>query len=163
MRSKNIKRLARKGAFHANHRLRKYHNKLWLIGDGRSGTTWVSNLINSDQYFREMFEPFHPILEERMNFFSSHHYIRPGEQEEQFKSIASKVFEGKIFARRIDQDNRIGMFQGLLIKDIFANLFSNWAYRQFQDIKIILLLRNPFATALSKYEKRNWKWVTDPL
>ena len=30
-------------------------------------------------------------------------------------------------------------------------------------MKIILLVRNPFAVALSKYKKKNWVWVTDPF
>lgn len=158
----SINQKIRLSAFHLNHLLKKYDKTLWLIGDGRSGTTWVSNLINHDTYFREMFEPFHPEFVEEMDFISSHYYLSPDEINEKFRSIANQVFSGKLFNLRTDQDNSPRIYKGLFIKDIFANLLSNWVYQNHSDIKITLLVRNPFAVASSKYAKRDWNWVSDP-
>ena len=153
----------RKWALIANYWLNNYEEVIWLIGDGRSGTTWVSDLINYDKRYREMFEPFHPRLIKGMNFLSPHQYIRPYDSNKQLEIIASSVFSGKFRNPRVDKGNRSFLYKGLLIKDIFANLFSYWASFRFPKVKIILLIRNPFSVALSKYKSKNWFWVTEPL
>ncbi len=160
---KVIKNGSKLTAFHANHLLKKYDSTLWLVGDGRSGTTWISDLVNNDQYFREMFEPFHPHFIKKMQFLSPHQYVRPHENNARLFNTASKVFTGSLWDARTDMHNKIGLYNGLMVKDIFAHLFCNWAYHHFPNIKITLLVRNPFAVALSKYRKKNWKWVDDPM
>lgn len=160
---KVIKKSSKLTLFHANHLLKKYDPTLWLVGDGRSGTTWVSNLVNNDQYFREVFEPFHPHYMQQMQFLSSHHYVRPHENNERLFKAASDVFAGKLWSARTDMHNKLDIYNGLIVKDIFANLFCNWVYHHFPHIKIALLVRNPFAVALSKYKKKGWKWVDDPM
>jgi hypothetical protein len=147
----------------AQNRSKQYQSKLWIIGDGRSGTTWVSNLINHDRYFREVFEPFHPRYIPSMRFLSSHYYARPGSEKKRLHNASRHVFSGSLWHPRTDSDNAIGLYDGLLVKDIFANLFAYWVKDNFSDIKIVLLIRNPFAVALSKYVKRDWDWVTDPM
>jgi len=138
-------------------------NKVWLIGDGRSGTTWVSNLINYDNYFKEVFEPFHPFLIPQMNFLRSHYYARPGIRNERLYDAIKLVFSGNFQHPRTDSNNSIIKYNGLLVKDIFANLFAKFVQENFEDIKIILLIRNPFAVALSKFHKKHWHWINDPI
>lgn len=140
-----------------------YRHKLWLIGDGRSGTTWVSNLINYDKYFRHVFEPYHSKIMPEVKFLSSHYYARPAIENYQLYELSEKIFTGRLWYPRLDSDNAIGMYKGLLVKDIFANLFSYWVHSHFADVKIILLVRNPFAVAMSKYMKKDWTWITDPI
>ncbi len=57
----------------------------------------------------------------------------------------------------------MGIFDGLLVKDIFANLFAGWVSRNHPRVKVVLLVRNPFSVALSKLKKSEWIWVTDPM
>ena len=52
----------------ANYYLGSYQDAIWLVGEARSGTTWVSDLINWDKRYREMFEPFHPTFSEKFRF-----------------------------------------------------------------------------------------------
>lgn len=144
-------------------RLTGYDTKIWLIGDGRSGTTWVSSLINHESYFRESFEPFHPAFVPQADFLTSHFYARPDEDHPQLYTFADSVFSGRLWNPRTDQDNRLRLYDGLCVKDIFSNLFANWVNKNFPELKIILLIRNPFAVALSKLSKKNWTWVTDPM
>ena len=52
---------------------RDYRRSVYLAGDGRSGTTWISEIINCDNRYRYMFEPFHPSfvpLASHFRFFS---------------------------------------------------------------------------------------------
>ena len=110
-----------------------------------------------------MFEPFHPTKIKQTRFLGTHHYARPDEPNEQLGNMAADIFRGSFWHSRTDVDNSLGLYDGLLIKDIFSNLFANWAYQRFDNIKIVMLIRNPFAVAASKYDKKDWHWVTDPM
>jgi len=136
---------------------------VWLIGDGRSGSTWVSNLINYDNNYREMFEPFHPLIYRDINFMAAHQYVRPYTASDKLKSVSSDIFSGKLTNERVDSGNTSKQRQGILIKDIFANLLCYSMSLEFPKVKPVLLIRNPFAVAISKYKKRNWYWATEPL
>ncbi|MCG8345899.1 MAG: sulfotransferase domain-containing protein [Chlorobiales bacterium] len=149
--------------FSTNYLLNNYKEIVWLIGDGRSGTTWLASLINYRKKYREMFEPFHPWLDERMGFFMPHLYMRENNENANLKMAAEEVFTGKYMYERVDAGNYSMLYNGLLVKDIFANLFSYWISTRYPEIKIILLIRNPFAVALSKCKKKNWLWLNDPM
>lgn len=148
---------------YGNYWLHNYDEVIWLIGDGRSGTTWVSDLINHDRRYREMFEPFHPQAINDMRFLLPNQYLRPDASDSRLEKVAREIFTGRFNHPRVDTENRSVFYKGLLIKDIFANLFAYWASIRFPRIKIILLIRNPFSVALSKHKKKHWYWMTDPL
>lgn len=150
-------------AFKVNSFLNNYREVIWLLGDGRSGTTWVADLINYNKDYRESFEPFHPKLIPDANFLVPHQYIRANHLDSKLITFASNIFSGKYTNPRIDSNNHSLIYKGLLIKDIFANLLSYAVSLQFPKVKPILLIRNPFSVALSKYKKKNWFWVTEPL
>jgi Sulfotransferase domain len=145
-----------------NYWLGNYKQVIWLIGDARSGTTWVSNLINYDKKYREMFEPFHPHHIDEMGSMPPHLYMRAQDNNVQLESFAADVFSGKFTNPWTDSGNRSLIYNGLLIKDVWANLFSYWVSLRFSDIKIVFLIRNPFSVALSKYKTKNWRWVVTP-
>ena len=44
----------------------------WMVGSGRSGTTWLSSLLNADCTMREVFEPVHVLHVERMKGGATH-------------------------------------------------------------------------------------------
>ena len=146
----------------ANYYLGHFRDVVWVFGDGRSGTTWVSDLVNWDERYREMFEPFHPGLVRGMREMRPQQYIRPDDAGHRFLRRAAGVFSGRLCTPSTDHANWRLSYRGLLIKDIFANLLACWASRQFPAVKPVLLIRNPFAVALSKFKRRNWHWLTDP-
>jgi len=156
-------RLARSAVLRANYLLHNYDEVIWVLGDGRSGTTWLSGLLNHNNNYRDMFEPFHPTLVADMDFLLPHQYVRQEDTNEKLLKIASDVFTGKFTDPRVDFGNRSLVYNGLLIKDIFANLLCYWAKQHFPHIKPVIIIRNPFSVALSKSKKKDWFWVTEPL
>ncbi len=82
-----LKRKLSSLALRMNYWFGNYKDVLWLIGDGRSGTTWVSSLINFDSHYREMFEPFHPAMVGEMDFLLPHQYVRPGDKHQKLEQI----------------------------------------------------------------------------
>ncbi len=136
---------------------------IWLLGNGRSGTTWVASLINHDSRHREMFEPFHPWYVQSSSFLQPHLYLRRRERHPQLERLAQQVFSGSFHHPRVNTPaSRPSFGQGIVIKDIFANLFAHWAAHRFPALKIVMLVRHPFAVALSKLKKSHWSWLKEP-
>jgi hypothetical protein len=138
-------------------------NSIILVGAGRSGTTWISNLINYNNEFRYMFEPFHPYFVQLAEDFRPYQYLRPINQDLYRFHTISKVLTGRLRSERVDQYNRRLFSTKRLIKDIFAHLFLKWIKVHFPDIPIIVLLRHPCAVAASMEKLRSgWKSLVSP-
>jgi hypothetical protein len=143
-------------------RFRPLEPPIWIVGDGRSGTTWVTNAVNYRNTYRYLFEPFHPDFVAAAAPFGKYRYLRPGERHHDAHEFAAAVFDGRVLHRRVDKLNRSFVYRGLLIKDIFTQLALGWTDEWFPDVRKILLLRHPFAVALSKVDRSKWRWVRDP-
>lgn len=109
-----------------------------------------------------MFEPFHPLYVPKMRHVGYFKYLRPHCENEAFYALAREVFTGNLQHHRIDGYNKRLFYNGLLIKDIYANLFISWVHVRFPAVKKIFLLRHPFAAALSKQKLKDWSWMTEP-
>lgn len=158
---RRVKHTLKRAAFLINAGLGRYRRTVWLIGDGRSGTTWVSDILNWDKRYRELFEPFHPWHLKAP--FRMHHYLRRDAKESELDYAIKAVFEGRVLDDRVNGGNHRLWYDGLLVKDIFANLLAAKVKQERPGIKIILLLRNPFAVAVSKRHKRHWHWMKEPV
>lgn len=139
-----------------------FEEVIWLIGDGRSGTTWLSELIARSGEYRTMFEPFHPQQVQGMSSLWPPRYLRPSDPEASIYRLALEVFSGRLRHPWVDAQGYRSAAVKLLIKDIFANLFACWAARRFQGLRIILMIRHPFAVAWSKSRHRDWFWMKKP-
>lgn len=145
-----------------NYWLGNYNPVIWLIADARSGTTWVADVLNYNRQLRELFEPFHPVFIKQFSFLGVYEYVAPSNERPELLKMAGKVLTGNIYHPRIDRNSKNLTYKGLLVKDILVNLYANYVYHHFDYVKILFLIRNPFAVALSKYGKRKWDWETDP-
>ena len=161
-RKKIIKRLSRLPAASLNYHLGNYEEPVWLVGDGRSGTTWLGSLVNWDKKYRELYEPVHPGHVRRARPFGFHPYLRPDDQTSAAGDFLHSVFSGSFKHFRADVSKPRLIYDGLLIKDIFANLLVGWVHQNVPTAKKIMIVRNPFSAALSKQRYRDWIWMTDP-
>ncbi len=132
-----------------------HHHTVFLAGTGRSGTTWVEDIINYNNSYRIMFEPFHSKELASLKEWNYRQYLRPDNQDTKFVGPATKILNGKIRHPWIDQFNRKTFTKKRLIKDIRANLILKWIKARFPRIPIVLLLRHPCAVANSKM-KLGW-------
>ncbi len=152
----------RRPVMFANARLGRYDNEIiWLLGHPRSGTTWLSELINHDKRLRDMFEPIRPQRVEQSSFLQRNEYVRPGTEFAELHDLMSDVFAGRFAHARVDFANRRPLYSGLIVKDVFANLFAKWAVEQLSHVRPVLLIRNPFAACMSLM-KRPWYWPSEP-
>lgn len=133
---------------------------VFLAGSGRSGTTWVQEIINYRHDHRVIFEPFQP---KEVNFLApqstSHLYLRPEEQAPSFRPQALRILFGRFRTVWSDQSNPPGIYRRRLIKDIRANLLLRWLAVQMPSLKIVFLMRHPCAVSLSQIKMG---WLKDP-
>lgn len=128
----------------------KDSDKMVVLGSmGRSGSTLLANVINSDNVYRILFEPFFPEKVEEARDFIYPLYIRPDSLDARLLAAARKILSGQIASSWIDRDGGTNFQDRLLIKDIRINLFLRWLYNNFPGLKIILLMRHPCAVVQS--------------
>ncbi len=127
-----------------------------LAGCGRSGTTWVGDVMNYRNTFRVMFEPFYPakVPDLAVGGWRAHQYLRPGGTGA-CADLAERFITGRVHNDWIDQFNRRPVAHRRLIKDIRANFILGWIHERYPTLKIIYLLRHPIPTVLSQL-KMGW-------
>ncbi|CAN5603403.1 hypothetical protein BH24ACT18_BH24ACT18_02700 [soil metagenome] len=122
---------------------------VFLAGSGRSGTTWLSGLVNHDSGYRQVFEPFHPGKVEDFRGFGSKQYLRPGDRREEFLEPARKAVTGQLRNGWTDRGGAL-VARRRLVKDIRANLLLGWLAENFPGMPIVLLMRHPCAVVSSR-------------
>lgn len=125
-----------------------------LAGTGRSGTTWISNIINYDNEYRYLFEPFNPLYVESVREANTRRYFRIDLDNKRLFKTVGDILQGRIRNKWVDRLNRKRIVRRRLIKDIRVSHLLGWMKRHFPDVKIVLLLRHPFAVADSKLRAR---------
>ena len=132
-----------------------HRQSIFLAGTGRSGTTWLSDIINYQNEYRLIFEPFRPDKVPLCTRFRYRQYLRPENQDRDFIAAARAILSGKVRSDWTDRFNERCIASRRLIKDIRANLLLRWMHIHFCEMPIVLLLRHPCAVAYSRL-KLNW-------
>jgi hypothetical protein len=123
---------------------------VFLAGSGRSGTTWLSEVINYKGGYRYVFEPFNPARVSAFGHFGSKQYLRADDTREAFLKPARLALSGALKDPWTDRFNAKVVARRRLIKDIRANLLLGWMRANFPGMPIVLLLRHPCAAVTSR-------------
>lgn len=136
---------------------------VFLGGSGRSGTTWLSEVINFDNSYRYLFEPFHPRYVPQWSGFPERPYLRPTEEHKEALETARQILSGRIRNRWIDGFNTKLVGHRRLLKDVRANLFLKWLSAHFPEVPIVFALRHPCAVVLSQHRGQRLResWPPD--
>lgn len=122
-----------------------------LFGSGRSGTTWVSQIISASG-LELIFEPFHHSNVPEARHFGQYPTYLTRNENTHFKNLLINGFQGKIrnswtLRQNVGEERKV-------IKTIRSNLIIDWVKANI-DAFTILIIRNPYATILSQI-KQNW-------
>ena len=123
---------------------------VFLAGSGRSGTTWLSGVIDHKRGCRYVFEPFNPARVGAFGHFRSKQYLRPDDAREEFLGPARLALTGALRSTWTDRFNTRLVARRRLIKDIRANLLLGWMRANFPGMPIVLMLRHPCAVVASR-------------
>lgn len=130
-------------------------NTVFMAGTGRSGTTWLSSVINYNNNFRYIHEPFHPMRVKEISHIINGQYLREDDMDEKFFNPFKNIVEGRIRGSWIDRYNKKTFPKARLIKAVRANLLVSWLHHNFPTMPIIYTMRHPLAVTNSKMT-RNW-------
>lgn len=127
-----------------------YKNTILIAGIGRSGTTWLEEIVNYNNSYRIMFEPFRSVKVDILREWDWHQYIRTDNNKEKYLKPATTILNGNIRNQWVDHLNKKIITNKRIIKDIRANLFLKWIKNNFPEVPITYIIRNPCAVANSK-------------
>lgn len=123
--------------------------KILISSMGRSGSTWMSDLINHKLDFKEVFEPFFPARVRESESFGYYRYLDGSSKEHHLEQVAKLIVNGELDNSWVNSGNKDGYGDSILIKSIRSNLMLTWLKEHFQELKIIFLIRDPFEVAQS--------------
>lgn len=131
-------------------------NTVLLASMGRGGSTLVSEIINYNNRFRVIFEPMKPDKVKRFKHFIEPTYIAPDDKNLDVYNIFKRTLEGDVRTYWTDSQNKKFVCKYRLIKEIRANFMLGWISKNFPEIPLLILVRNPYALAES-WSRLNWK------
>jgi hypothetical protein len=118
-----------------------------LLGSGRSGTTWLGEMLARQSGSRFLFEPYHPNrspLERPVPLF-----LVPDDDDPATRLAASRVLEGRVRSRGVDQVVTARMSRSRIVKDVHASNLLPWFRGSFPAVPIVYVVRHPIPTAIS--------------
>ena len=129
---------------------------IFIIGHGRSGTTWVGStfqLAPGVLYYRE---PCNPKIAEEGNYSHWFRYVPPDGSDPYFENCLDRAFKGLITYGRgwLKQPYR-RFLPGyrVVIKGVAPLMLLEWIYKRYQP-EVLFVLRHPCAVALSEMNKK---------
>jgi hypothetical protein len=141
-----------------------------VLGSGRSGTTWVGDVISKMLKARPIFEPF--LLSRKKEFILTKKrifkeseidrnyqlYIRPNSLNNHYHKQIKIILHGKIQSSWSDRDSQLYIYKRRVIKDIRANLFMAYIALNWPDIKVVWITRNPIDVIKSQIKMNQEGW-----
>ena len=141
---------------------------VFLASSPRSGSTWLSNVLSSALNYVTVFEPLHldHVPAARAAGFEWRTYRHERAEWNDGVAFLESVFRGNLIntwtAREIAADAAMNS-SGLLVKCVRATRLLPWISRNFPEVKIIYLVRNPLAVIASQLQARDWQRAKRPL
>lgn len=134
-----------------------------LAGSGRSGTTWLGDIIAADWRFRIIFEPFNPrkVPQAKAANISLRPYCSPQEPCPGLYHFTQLALTGKLHNSWVNQEGRRPWAWRLLLKTIRTTLLLAWIDEHFHP-PIVYLIRHPGAVVASR-RRLGWESHLDVL
>ncbi len=129
-----------------------------LAGSGRSGTTWLTEVLCTLPGVQQIFEPLLPLVNTRVRAItgwdvSDPHvravYLRPDNHYPSWQELWQHILTGRMRNYWTDYERNSYFPDRFLVKEIRANLMLGYLYRQFQP-RIVYIMRHPCAVVQSR-------------
>jgi len=123
---------------------------LLLVGTGRSGTTWLAEVLTEALHSRLMLEPLRSKLVPMARPFCIGHYVDPAEDPDPVvAAVLDRIMTGRIRGRAIDRYNAARFPRCRVVKEVRATNLLPWIVGRYPRTPVVYLLRHPVPTAWS--------------
>jgi hypothetical protein len=127
------------------------HCRAFVSGAGRSGTTWVAEIIASEIHGRIIFEPFYARVIKNFGL-GPLPYMPPSVRNEPLLAYCHNVVTGRIRHEWIDRQVNHFFPEYRVVKEVRSNFFLKWFTYNFPTVPILFIIRHPCAVVLSRMQ-----------
>jgi hypothetical protein len=135
---------------------RDYHRTLLLVSSVRSGSTWLSDILEESLRCRMIFEPLRrdkvPLARDVPWGF----YPDPAAPDPEVDRVLRRILTGRVRSDWSDKFNRYRLARRRLVKEIRATNLLPRTIEQYPGMPVVYLLRHPVAGAWSATQL-HWK------
>jgi hypothetical protein len=123
-----------------------------VVSTGRSGSTWVAEIINHRRDYRLVFEPFRSDRVRRARDFKLGQYIDPTDQAHPLAGNADALLAGRVRNWWTDRQNPKRIARRRIVKEIRITNLIPWIRARHPEMRIVYVVRNPVTVARSWLE-----------
>jgi hypothetical protein len=123
---------------------------LLLVGSGRSGTTWLAEVITAALHCRLVYEPLRVKSVPWARPVQRGQYVPSGEEADPaVAEVIDRILTGHIRNRFADKYNTVHFPVRRLVKEVRITNLLPWIVRRYPTTPVVYLLRHPVPTAWS--------------
>ncbi|MEP6811394.1 MAG: sulfotransferase domain-containing protein [Actinomycetota bacterium] len=123
-----------------------------VVSTGRSGSTWVAEVLNHANEYRLVFEPFRSDRVRKARAFRLGQYIDPEDQEHPLAQTIDGLLAGRVRGWWTDRQNRRRIASRRIVKEIRITNLVPWIRTRHPALRIVYAVRDPVAVARSWLE-----------
>jgi Sulfotransferase family len=120
-----------------------------VVSSGRSGSTWLSEVLVAALGCRFIFEPLRRDRVAAARQVRWGQFIEPDDPASELSALMTRILSGRLRSRWSDRFNRKRLPSHRHMKEIRATNLLPWLCRHYPDVPIVYLLRHPVPTAWS--------------
>jgi sulfotransferase family protein len=123
-----------------------------VVSTGRSGSTWVAELVNHRNEYRLVFEPFRPERVRKARALGRGYYIDPSDQTHPQAAKIDSLLAGRVRGWWTDHQNHRRIARRRIVKDVRITNLLPWIRVRHPALRIVYVVRDPVAVARSWIE-----------
>jgi hypothetical protein len=130
-----------------------------IAGSGRSGTTWVEEIVNAGRWARVMFEPLRVSEVPELRPLGAYTYLRPGDTRH--LRLVERLLSGQPRHNRwINHQNYTRVATRRIVKEIRGHCMLAWLQSAFPQTPLVFTVRHP-VTVVASQERMGWRGQLD--
>jgi hypothetical protein len=133
-----------------------HRRTLLLVSSARSGSTWLSDILEESLRCRMVFEPLRRDKVPLARAVPWGRYSAPDDDDPELDDVLDRILTGRVRSRWSDKFNRYRLPRRRVVKEVRATNLLPRITRRFPDLPVVYLLRHPIPTAWSAAEL-HWK------
>ena len=133
-----------------------YRRTLLLVGSARSGSTWLSDVLEESLRARMVFEP---LRRDKVALARAGPWGRsaePAERDDALDAVLRRILTGRVRSHWSDKFNRVRLPRRRLVKEIRATNLLPRIVARYPGMPVVYLLRHPIPAAWSAADL-HWK------
>jgi sulfotransferase family protein len=123
-----------------------------VVSTGRSGSTWIAEIINHRNEYRLVFEPFRADRVRKARLFRRGEYVDPLDQEHPLSTAADALLTGRVRSWWTDAHNHRRISRARIVKEVRITNLLPWIRARHPALRIVYAIRDPVAVARSWLE-----------